>query len=369
MNSQELFHLIALLQVKGVGNITARNLIAVAGSCEAIFKEKPATLSRIQGIPTAVVQDLHKPEYRLRAEKEMSFIEKNSITVYTFSDKSYPQRLSDCVDAPLLLYYKGNANLNPAKTISLVGTRNATDYGKDLCEKLLADLSEKFPELLVISGLAYGIDITAHRAALKHRLPTIGVIAHGLDRIYPATHRKTAVEMVQYGGLLTEYPSETNPDRPNFVMRNRIIAGLSDAVIVVESAESGGALITAEVANSYNRDVFAFPGRTSDYSSRGCNNLINQNKASLIQNAEDLTKLMGWDKTSTKHPAKQQQLFVELTEEEQQISALLKCGEPKQINLLSVESNLPVYRLSSLLLELEFKGIVKCMPGGTYSLR
>ncbi len=369
MNSQELFHLIALLQVKGVGNITARNLITIAGSCEAVFKEKPANLSRIQGVSPVVAQELHKPEFRLKAEREMSFIEKNSITVYAYSDENYPQRMSDCVDAPLLLYYKGNAKLNVDKTISLVGTRNATDYGKELCEKLLADLSEKFPGILVISGLAYGIDIAAHKAALKHQLPTIGVVAHGLDRIYPATHRKTAVEMVQHGGLLTEYPSETNPDRPNFVMRNRIIAGLSDAVVVVESAESGGALITAEVANSYNRDVFAFPGRTTDYSSRGCNNLINRNKASLIQNAEDLTNLMGWDKTSTRHKAIQQQLFVELTDEEQQITDLLKSGEPIQINLLSVESNLPVYRLSSLLLELEFKGVVKCMPGGTYSLR
>lgn len=369
MERQELLHLIALLQVKGVGNITARNLIAAIGSCTGIFEEKPANLRKIQGISAAVIQELSKPEPRLKAERELAFIEKNNITTFVYNEDSYPQRLADCVDAPLLLYYKGNTNMNPAKTISLVGTRNATEYGKDLCEKLMADLAGKYPDLLVVSGLAYGIDIATHKSALKHNLPTVGVIAHGLDRIYPAAHRKTAVEMVQHGGLLTEYTSETNPDRPNFVMRNRIIAGLSDAVVVVESAESGGALITAEVANSYNRDVFAFPGRTTDYASRGCNNLINRNKASLIQHADDLTTLMGWDKPRATQKAVQQQLFIQLTEEEQQITHLLKGGEPMQINLLSVESNLPVYRLSSILLEMEFKGVVKCMPGGTYSLR
>ncbi|MDP4270786.1 MAG: DNA-processing protein DprA [Bacteroidota bacterium] len=368
MNRQELFYLIALLQIKGVGNITARNLIAITGSCEAIFREKPSNLLRIQGIGINTVQEILKANME-KAAKEIEFIEKNNIATFTYSDENYPSRLNDCVDAPLLLYYKGNTDLNAVKTISLVGTRNATEYGKELSERLIADLSEKYPELLVISGLAYGIDIAAHKAALKHNLPTIGIIAHGLDRIYPATHRKTAVEMVSHGGLLTEYPSGTNPDRQNFVMRNRIIAGLSDAVIVVESAEKGGALITAEVANSYNRDVFAFPGRTTDVSSRGCNNLILQNKASLIQSAEDLINLMGWDKVSSTNKVVQQQLFLDLTEEEQLITNLLKENTPKQINLLSIESNLPVYRLSPILLELEFKGLVKCMPGGTYSLR
>lgn len=369
MDRQELFHLIALLQIKGIGNITARNLIAATGSCEAIFKEKPSNLKRIPGIGATTVQDIINSTTRDKAEQELAFIEKNNISTFAFTDEDYPKRLSDCIDAPLLLFYKGNANLNAAKTISLVGTRNATDYGKELCEKLIANLVEKFPELLVISGLAYGIDIATHKAALKHNLPTIGVIAHGLDRIYPASHRKTAVEMVLHGGLLTEYTSGTNPDRPNFVMRNRIIAGLSDAVVVVESAEKGGALITAEVANSYNRDVFAFPGRVNDAASKGCNNLIIQNKASLIQSADDLTNFMGWDIPTSKQKAIQQQLFVELTADEQFIADLLKGNSPKQINMLSIESNLPVYKLSPILLDMEFKGIVRCMPGGTYSLR
>jgi DNA processing protein len=366
MDQEELFYLIALLQVKGIGCITARNLIQNLGSSKAVFEEKGVALSRIQGIGVTTIQELLKKETFARAEKEIEFIQKNKINAFAFSDSAFPKRLIDCIDAPLLLYYKGNADLNAAKIVSLVGTRNATEYGKSLCESFIHELSDKYPDVLILSGLAYGIDICAHKAALKYNLQTVGVMAHGLDRIYPAAHRKTAVEMVAQGGLLTEYPSDTNPDRPNFVMRNRIVAGMSDALIVVESAARGGALITAEIANSYDRDVFAFPGRTNDLVSQGCNRLIFKNKASLIQNTADFEELMGWSPNTVSGKAVQKELFVELTPDERLVTTYLKRNEPKQINILSVECDLPVYRLSAILLELEFKGVVKSLPGGTY---
>jgi len=368
MSSNELLHLIALLQIKGVGHITARNLIQTLGSSEAVFREKAVTLSRIQGISTTLAQEIKKAESLKRAETELHFIEKNQINALVFSEPDYPQRLIDCIDAPLLLYYKGNANLNCKKTISLVGTRNATEYGKAATEKLIEDISALYPDVLIISGMAYGIDIISHKAALNRNMKTVGVMAHGLDRIYPAAHRKTAVEMVTQGGLLTEYTSGTNPDRQNFVMRNRIVAGMSDALIVVESAQKGGALITADIANSYNKDVFAIPGRITDIASEGCNNLIQSNKANLIRNADDLLSNMGWSTTHGSKKVVQKEIFAVLTDEERLISSHLDYHESKQINILSIDCNIPVYKLSSTLLEMEFKGLIKCLPGGAYLL-
>lgn len=367
MEKENLYYLIALLEVKGIGVINARNLIQIIGSAKAVFEEKPIALAKIAGIGPNTIESIKRRECFETAEKEILFIEKNNITTLAFSDSDYPKRLIDCIDAPLLLYYKGNANLNTIKTVSLVGTRNATEHGKSMTEKFIEELSEKHPDALILSGLAYGIDIYAHRAALKMGMQTVGVMAHGLDRIYPATHRKTAVEMLFNGGLLTEYRSGTNPDRQNFVMRNRIVAGMSDALIVVESAERGGALITAEIANSYNRDVFAFPGRTNDIYSQGCNRLIFKNKAGLIQNINDFEEMMGWcSKPQTKNT--QKSLFIELSDDESKVVSQLSTSVPKQINILSIETEFAVYRLSSLLLELEFKGVVKCLPGGTYLL-
>ncbi len=368
MSSTELHHLIALLQIKGVGHITARNLIQVLGSSEAVFREKAANLSRIQGISTTLVQEIKKAEPLKRAEAEMHFVEKNQIKPLVFNEPDYPQRLNECVDAPLLLFYKGNADLNCKKTLSLVGTRNATEYGKAATEKLIEEISSLYPDILIISGMAYGIDIISHKAALSQNMSTIGVMAHGLDRIYPAAHRKTAVEMVTQGGLLTEYVSGTIPDRQNFVMRNRIVAGLSDALVVVESAQKGGALITAEIANSYNKDVFAIPGRITDISSEGCNNLIQSNKAILIRHAEDLLNSMGWNRARSAKKIVQKEIFAVLTDDESLISKHLDYHEAKQINTLSIDCNMPVYKLSSTLLEMEFKGLVKCMPGGSYLL-
>jgi DNA processing protein len=301
-----------------------------------------------------------------RAEEEIEFIIKNNIRYYYFTDKDYPFRLKECPDAPLILYSKCSQNLNDAKFLGIVGTRKATEYGKGLCKKFINELST-VPNLIIVSGLAYGIDINAHKAALDAGMPTIGIVAHGLDRIYPESHRSTAIKMIQHGGLVTEYISKTNPDRQNFVQRNRIIAGLSDAVVVVESAVKGGALITADLANDYNRDVFAFPGRIDDEWSMGCNALIKTNRASLIDNTGDFLKSMGWGDKIVAPQHLQQSLFVELTEDEQLIYAFLrKCPEGIQVNQLAVEIAFPFSKLTGTLLQMEFKMLVKCLPGGVY---
>ena len=277
--------------------------------------------------------------------------------------------MRECDDAPLALFYRGNADLNALHVINMVGTRHATPYGQDICTRFLADLSVLCPNTLIVSGLAYGIDIHAHRAALQNHFKTIGVLAHGLDRIYPAEHRKTAVSMLEQGGLLTEFTSGTNPDRQNFVKRNRIVAGMSDATVVIESAAKGGALITAELAESYHRDCFAFPGRCNDEYSIGCNNLIRKNQAVLITSAEDLVKAMGWESSPKTEKTVQRELFPDLSEEEVRIVKRLgKMPEGLQINTLVIDTNIPVNRMSALLFELEMKGVIRALAGGVYRL-
>ena len=281
----------------------------------------------------------------------------------------YPDFQVVFTGSSILDIYKGNADLNSLHIVSIVGTRHATDYGKETCSRFIHELKELMPDVIIVSGLAYGIDVQAHRAALENGLATIGVLAHGLDRIYPATHRRTAVEMLEQGGLLTEFTSGTNPDKQNFVKRNRIVAGISDATIVVESAEKGGSLITADIAESYHKDCFAFPGRISDTFSIGCNNLIRQNKAALLQHAEDFVKAMCWDVENKKPEAIQRQLFPDLSPDETKIVQLLeKEPEGKQINTLVVESNIAINRLTGILFELEMKGVIRAMAGGMYKL-
>jgi DNA processing protein len=269
------------------------------------------------------------------------------------------------------LFYRGNARLDALRVISIVGTRHATAYGEDLCNSFVRDLKELCPDVLIVSGLAYGIDIHAHRAALQHGFPTVGVLAHGLDRIYPAAHRKTAIAMMDQGGLLTEFMSGTNPDRQNFVKRNRIVAGMSDATIIVESAAKGGALITAELAESYHRDCFAFPGKTTDIYSAGCNKLIRNNRAALLLSAEDFVETMGWSTSTGKAAPKaiQRELFPDLNEEESKVVDILQqCSEGMQVNQLVVEADIPINRMSALLFELEMKGVVRALAGGVYRL-
>lgn len=370
MNSDERICSIALTQCQGIGHIMAKRLVEMAGSAVEVFRLQKEWNDRFPGmIPTSVVTALNDTSAFRRAEKEMEFAEKNHIRCLTLADDHYPSRLRECEDAPLTLFFKGNTDLNRLRVISMVGTRRATEYGKAFCADFLRELSTLCPDLLVVSGLAYGIDIHAHRAALTNGLSTVAVLAHGLDRIYPSVHRKTAIDMLEKGGLLTEFLSGTDPDRYNFVGRNRIVAGMSDAVIVVESAIKGGSLITAGLATDYHRDCFAVPGRASDEFSRGCNQLIRDNKAALINDAADFVRNMNWGRDTGKKQSDgiQRNLFPELTEEETCIVKLLSRND-LHINRLVVETNIPVNRVSALLFGLEMKGVVKAMAGGVYHL-
>ncbi len=367
MNSELLKYRIAITLIDGVGNNIAKNLIAYLGNEEAVFKESRKNLSKIPGIGEVLARKISNNKSALeRAEKELEFLQKNNIYSLYYADKNYPFRLKECPDAPLVLFSKSSINLNDSKFVSVVGTRNITSYGKDICRDFVRTLAS-VPNLVVISGLAYGVDICAHKTAIEYHIPTIGVIAHGLDMIYPAMHRNTAAKMLKNGGIVTEYLSKTNPDRQNFVQRNRIIAGMSDAVVVVESAQKGGALITADLGNDYNRDVFAFPGRINDKWSKGCNSLVKTNRANLIETPDDFLKLMNWDDIKEQKKSVQTQLFTELTKDELAIYTFIrKYPDGIHVNELAVETAISYSKLSSLLLEMEFKALVKCMPGGIY---
>ncbi len=372
IDSKEVLHCLALQQMPGVGLVSARVLYDVFGNATDVFVRKDELVHYTQPAQRRLVNQLDNPEAFRRAERELEFATRNGIDAICIGDRRYPSRLRECPDAPLVLFFKGNTNLNALRVVSMVGTRNATDYGRQLCNDFVCDLKTLCPEVLVVSGLAYGIDIAAHRAALEHQLPTVGVLAHGLDRIYPAVHRKTAVDMLEQGGLLTEYMTGTNPDRQNFVQRNRIVAGMADATIVVESAAKGGALITAGIATDYHRDCFAFPGRIGDPYSIGCNALVRDNKAALILSAEDFVKAMCWDAVSGNRQAPeaiQRQLFIDLSpDEEALVAALRPHRDGLQINLLVVEADIPINRASALLFELEMKGVVKALAGGVYKV-
>ena len=369
VKNQNLIYQIGITLVKGIGNIIAKQIVENLGNPELLFKEKPRILERIPGISSRVIREIKNPEVLNRAEKEILFIEKNKISPFFITEPDYPQRLKEYVDSPMMLYYRGNIDLNASKIISIVGTRHATSYGKEITQTLLKDLAAIYPDMLIISGLAYGIDIAAHRAALREKLPTVGVLAHGLDRIYPYQHKPTAVEMLKNGGLLTDFPSGTNPDRQNFVKRNRIIAGISDCTIVVESAIKGGALITANIASSYNKDVFAMPGKSNDLYSQGCNKLIKEKKAALIENAEDVLREMCWDKFKKEKPrAIQRTMFYELSSDEQSVMDILSKTESMHLNILAVELNIPVSKLSVILFDMEMNGVIRRMPGGMYRL-
>ena len=311
-------------------------------------------------------------EARKRAEEELEYDIRYGIEPITMNDERYPQRLKDCDDAPLMLFYKGNANLNQQRIINIVGTRHCTPYGEDLIRRFITDLKQLSPRVLIVSGLAYGVDIVAHRQALASGYETVGVLAHGLDDLYPRQHRETAAKMIEQGGLLTEFLTRTNADKINFVRRNRIVAGMSDACILIESAAHGGGLITCDISQSYNRDVFAFPGRIGDYYSEGCNNLIRNNGATLITSAEDFVKDMRWQDDATLMRAKQQgierSLFPELSPEEELIVQILSKTNDLQINIISVKSNIDIGRLTSILFTLEMKGIIRTLAGGMYHL-
>ena len=361
----------ALTRVPGIGLTTAKRMIAAVGSASWIFKNRGKIKEELTGLSSKTIRGLDSPDILRQCERELEYAEKNKITCLIDSDEAYPSRLRECDDAPIVLFYRGNADLNSLHIINIVGTRHATNYGRDLCESLIRDLKGMVPDAIVVSGLAYGIDIAAHRAALRYGIETVGVLAHGLDRIYPYLHRNTAAEMLGHGGLLTEFPSGTNPDRQNFIMRNRIVAGIADATIVVESAIKGGALITASIASSYNRECFAFPGRVGDEYSEGCNDLIFRNKAAMIRSANDLVEAMNWSTSpgADKKGPVQRQLFPEINEEERGIVKIMqRHPDGIQLNQLTLEAGLPVNKTSGIMFSLEMKGVVKASAGAVYRL-
>ncbi len=367
----KLLYQLALTQIKGLGNINGKNLIAYVGDISEIFTQNKQLLQKIPGVGHTLCNNIIEEKQRVldKAKRELEFIEKHQIQAIFFTDKDYPIQLKEYYDAPLMLYYKGNVGLNFKKSIAVIGTRNATEYGKRMCAQIIKDLAENQPDLCIVSGLAYGIDICAHKDAIQNHLPTIGVLGHGLDRLYPAFHKNIAKTMLQNGGLLTEYMSETNADKPNFVKRNRIVAGITNATLVIESAIKGGAMITVEYANSYNKDVFAIPGRSNDEWSQGCNKLIKINKASLVEKAEDIEYMMGWTKEQQKSKKEQQHtLFVDLTEDENKIYLLIKENKVVHIDIIAQKIGKTIKELSPILLALEFKNCIKCLPGNAYSL-
>lgn len=370
MTDEQLKYKIGLTMINGIGPILAKNLIAYLGSVENIFLEKRQNLAKIPGIGEMLSKEIVSQDVLKRADEEIEFIIKNKIQCFFLTDKAYPFRLKECADSPIMLYYKGNINLNDAKFVGIVGTRNITEYGKEMCKTIIDEISDKIPNAIIVSGLAYGVDICAHKYAVDNQISTIGVLGHGLDRIYPSIHRPVAVKMLDNGGLITEFISKTNPDRQNFVKRNRIVAGMCDALLVIESGIKGGALITAELANDYNRDVFAVPGRFGDEFSAGCNKLIKENKAALIESVDDLLRFMNWESTNEISKKEvQTSLFSDLSEDEMEIiNELRKCANGINVNELTVKLNRPYSKLSSKLLDMEFKGLVKCLPGGMYRI-
>lgn len=360
-----LLYQIAITLIPGVGDVNGKKLISYCGNAEAVFRENRRALMKIPGMGMATVNSILGSKVLSRAEKEISFIERYKIRPLYYLDEAYPQRLKHCMDGPVMLYLRGNANVNAPKVLSVVGTRRASDYGRAMTEAIISGLKDS--DVLVVSGLAYGIDTYAHRAALAEGLPTAGILAHGLDRIYPHANRKLAIKMQANGGLLTEFLSETNPDRENFPKRNRIVAGMADATLVIESAIRGGALITANIANSYNRDVFAVPGRTGDKYSEGCNYLIRTNKAALVESAEDINFFMQWENRHMEK-GKQTRLFRDLSPEESTVMDVLKEYKEAGIDFLILQSKLSNSKIAAVLLELEFDGLVKSLPGKMYRI-
>jgi len=356
---------LALWSIPGIGSIISRKLIAYSGGASQVLKLKKSELLKIPGIGPQLVDAITSSDPYRKADQELEFIAKYKIKVTSFFDADYPIRLKQCEDSPLILFSKGEWLSDDKKYISIVGTRSASIRGKDFCASFIEELKNRGHLVVIVSGMAFGIDVAAHKSALQSGLPTVAVLAHGLDTIYPVAHRNIATEMLTNGALITEFFHGTFPDKNNFIRRNRIIAGLSDATIVVESDVKGGALITADIAASYNRDVFAVPGRITDKYSSGCNKLIKTNRAALLESADDLEYVMGWQ---AKQVPRQSRLFVELTPDEQKIADLLKEHPELNIDTISRETGFAMAKVSALLLTMEFQGLIKCLPGKMFSL-
>lgn len=360
MSDQELFYLLALLKVDGIGDIMAKKLLTHFGNPEAIFKVKSHQISGIDGVGSVLLRNLKDKTVFEKANKELEFIKSNAINVSFFQDESYPDRLKHCIDSPVLIFTSGTINLKNKKLISIVGTRQITSYGIEFCKKFIEDLAPLDP--VIVSGFAYGVDIVAHQLAMDNNLQTIGVLAHGLNQIYPKTHKKYIARMEENGGFITEFWSSSNPDKEKFVRRNRIVAGMTEATIVIESADKGGSLITANLANDYNRDVFAVPGRVTDKYSQGCNDLIKTQKANVLTSAADLVYVLNWDIENKSKPV-QKQLFVELEVEEQKIYDFLLKNGKELLDVIALQCDFPIYKISGMLLNMELKGVIRPLPG------
>lgn len=361
MDENDLIAVLRLQNIPNIGDVSAKKLIDHCGSPAAVFADKRQQLLKIDGIGSYTLRSLYDGQHRKAAEAEYAYIQKNQIEYTYFKDEEHPKYLKHCIDSPTLLFKRGNIDLKERKIISVVGTRNITSYGTAFCEKFIEDIAPLNP--IIVSGFAYGVDITAQKAAVKHGLQTIGCLAHGLNQMYPKLHSKYIRDVEKNGGFYTEFWSTSQPEREHFLKRNRIIAGMSEATVVVESAEKGGSLVTADIANSYNRDVFAVPGRTKDRYSVGCNNLIKQQKAHMMTSAADLIYLLNWDIPEKKAQSVQKLLFIELDDTEQSIyDYLLKDGK-QLMDTIALERQLPIYKVSSTLLNMEMKGVIRPLPG------
>ena len=373
MNNNETRNAIALTRVNYFNLAGLAQLYRQLGSATAVIEHRNDLREVLPDASPRLQEAMRNIETHLKvADAEMEYNLRNGIRALSLADDDYPQRLKNCDDAPLVLFYKGTANLNRARVINIVGTRHCTAYGQDLIRRFVSELKSLCPEVLIVSGLAYGVDINAHRQALANRLDTVGVLAHGLDYLYPTRHKQTADEMLAQGGLLTEFLTNTNADKLNFVRRNRIVAGISDACVLVESAAHGGGLITTSIARDYNRDVFAFPGPVGAPYSEGCNNLIRDHTAQLVSSAADFVHALGWETDLKRMQVTRQgierQLFPQLSNEEQAVVQALEKQNDQAINQLSLTANIPISRLTMLLFQLEMKGILKLLAGGCYHL-
>lgn len=366
--NEDLVYQLALCIVPNVGDVHNKILIGHFGDARSIFRAKKQDLERIEGIGSVRARSIKEFNDFKTAEDEVKFIEKYKIKAFFLTDPGYPKRLLQCYDSPTVVFYKGDANLNASRMIAIVGTRNNTEYGKQFTEKLVKDLKDQ--DVIVVSGLAYGIDAIAHKAAMKYHIPTIGVVGHGLDTIYPADHASMAKDMIKSGGgIFSEFFSKTKPDKHNFPLRNRIVAGLTDATVTVETDIKGGSMITAKLADAYNRDVFAVPGRSIDKKSSGCNHLIRMNKAILLTDAEELVDVMGWNNHRQEYKKKnQRELFIELSAEEQVVMQILQEKESAHIDEINQGSGLTSSAVAAAILSLELQNIVQSLPGKMYKL-
>ena len=365
MNSEDLLYALALQHIPNLGDTTAKKLIGKFGKAQNIFREKKSNLLKIDGIGQFRIQELYNSKHLKAAEDEVRFIESNNIKVHYFQNSDYPEKLKHCLDGPIILFSKGNIDLRKKRIISVVGTRRITSHGTSFCEEFIEGIAVLDP--VIVSGFAYGVDITAQKTAVKNDLQTIGCLAHGLNQIYPKSHKKYMKGIEENGGFFTDFWSTDNFDRNNFLKRNRIIAGLSEATVVIESAEKGGALVTADIANSYDREVFAVPGRPSDKFSIGCNNLIKAQRAHVLTSAADLAYILNWE-TGKKPEPVQKQLFLELGEDEQRLYEFLKTTGKTELDLLALNCNFPTFKTASLLLNMELKGAIRPLPGKMFEV-